>query len=259
MQPLTWSDAEGIASVLAKLAAPGSSMSRMRAFLDGTLRLVDARVGVMFWADLPAAGRICVEVLDSTGWLSTDERRLFATDVREHLYRGSPFFQALCLRARASTGVVYTRKQIVSDQSWYAAEYVQSVYRELGIDHAVISLFRQGEAERWMGLALLRAWGDRHNFSLRERHIVQLLHRSVPFLYCASDCPKVANLPPRLRQVLHLLMLGCAEKAIAARLGLSRFTVHRHINRLYRQLDVQSHPELMARYSPSYAQVQSPP
>lgn len=253
MQPLTWSDAGGIASVLAKLAAPGSCMSRTQAFLDGALRLVDARVGVMFWADLPAAGRICVDVLDSAGWLSTGERRLFATDAREHLYRGSPFLQALCLRARASTGVVYTRKQIVSDQSWYAAEYVQSVYRALGIDHAVISLCRQGEAERWTGLALLRAWGDRHNFSLRERRIAQLLHRSVAFLYCASDCPKAENLPPRLRQVLHLLMQGCTEKVIAASLGLSRFTVHRHINRLYRQLDVESHPKLMARYGGLYS------
>jgi DNA-binding CsgD family transcriptional regulator len=53
--------------------------------------------------------------------------------------------------------------------------------------------------------------------------------------------------PARLR-VMHLLIEGIPEKAIAGRLFLSPDTVHSHITAIYRQLDVHSRCELLSRY-----------
>ncbi len=58
----------------------------------------------------------------------------------------------------------------------------------------------------------------------------------------------VPRLPPRVRRVLDRLVLGDSEKEVAARLGLSRHTVHQYVKLLYRRLDVSSRGELMARF-----------
>jgi DNA-binding NarL/FixJ family response regulator len=55
------------------------------------------------------------------------------------------------------------------------------------------------------------------------------------------------SLPPRLRQTLERLLAGDSEKQVAARLGLSRHTVHIHVKRLYRAYKVNSRGELLAR------------
>jgi DNA-binding CsgD family transcriptional regulator len=46
--------------------------------------------------------------------------------------------------------------------------------------------------------------------------------------------------------VLRLLLSGLSEKQIAARLDLSRHTVHNHVKEIYRVVGVQSRAELMA-------------
>ena len=59
------------------------------------------------------------------------------------------------------------------------------------------------------------------------------------------EAPVVEPLPARLRDVLEGLVRGEAEKQIARRLGLSPNTVNRHVQRLYRRLEVRSRGELM--------------
>jgi DNA-binding NarL/FixJ family response regulator len=59
--------------------------------------------------------------------------------------------------------------------------------------------------------------------------------------------PRVANLPPRLRNLLHRLLEGDSEKEAANRLKLSRHTVHQYVKMLYAELEVSSRAELMAR------------
>jgi DNA-binding CsgD family transcriptional regulator len=50
------------------------------------------------------------------------------------------------------------------------------------------------------------------------------------------------------RPVLRLLLQGLTEKEVAARLFLSRHTVHAHAKNIYRLVGVHSRPELLARY-----------
>lgn len=57
-----------------------------------------------------------------------------------------------------------------------------------------------------------------------------------------------SGLSPRLRQTLDLLLRGLSEKQLAARLGLSRATVHEYITSLYRHFGVSGRAELMAYY-----------
>ena len=60
----------------------------------------------------------------------------------------------------------------------------------------------------------------------------------------------MSGLAPRLRQVLACLFEGDSEKQIAARLRISRHTVHEYLRRLHRLFDVSSRGELLARCAP---------
>jgi len=55
-------------------------------------------------------------------------------------------------------------------------------------------------------------------------------------------------LSPRERQTLKLLLIGDAEKQIAAKLSISRHTVHVYVKSLYKRFDVNSRGELLARW-----------
>lgn len=55
------------------------------------------------------------------------------------------------------------------------------------------------------------------------------------------------SLSPRMRDTLQLLLGGDSEKEVATKLGLSQHTVHIHVKKLYKRLDVSSRAELMAK------------
>jgi len=56
-----------------------------------------------------------------------------------------------------------------------------------------------------------------------------------------------AGLSDGQRQVLRLLVQGASEKEAAASLNLSYHTIHAHLKQVYRQLEVRSRAELVAR------------
>ena len=55
-------------------------------------------------------------------------------------------------------------------------------------------------------------------------------------------------LTPRMEQTLQRLLSGDSEKQIAAKLRISPNTVHVYVKSLYRQFDVCSRGELLARF-----------
>jgi DNA-binding NarL/FixJ family response regulator len=57
------------------------------------------------------------------------------------------------------------------------------------------------------------------------------------------------SLSLRQRQTLTLLLTGLDERDIACVLGVSFHTVHQYVKTLYRVLEIQSRPELMARFA----------
>jgi pSer/pThr/pTyr-binding forkhead associated (FHA) protein len=50
------------------------------------------------------------------------------------------------------------------------------------------------------------------------------------------------------QRVFELLLLGLSEKEVATRLDISPNTVHCHVRKIYKSLDVSSRPELLARF-----------
>lgn len=54
-------------------------------------------------------------------------------------------------------------------------------------------------------------------------------------------------LSQRREQTLQLLLAGCSEKEVAAQMGITRYTVHEHVKRIYRIFAVTTRAELMAR------------
>jgi DNA-binding NarL/FixJ family response regulator len=63
-----------------------------------------------------------------------------------------------------------------------------------------------------------------------------------------SHEPSAATLAPRLRETLDRLLRGDGEKQIAARLHLSRATVHEYVTAIYRHFGAHSRSELLARW-----------
>jgi DNA-binding NarL/FixJ family response regulator len=66
----------------------------------------------------------------------------------------------------------------------------------------------------------------------------------------ASSAPRpdVAALPPRLRQTCMCLLKGDSEKEAGLHLGLSRGTIHKYVQALYRLFEVSRRWELMALF-----------
>lgn len=74
------------------------------------------------------------------------------------------------------------------------------------------------------------------------RKVVQSFNRTAP------SAKESENLSPREISVLDLLVKGLAYKEVAAELGISYSTVHRHIESIYRKLHVHSRSHAVAKY-----------
>lgn len=105
-----------------------------------------------------------------------------------------------------------------------------------------------GAPGRYHGLSLNRPVGA-PAFTERERRLVELIHEEVAALVgtrlLLSPDQLVSGLPPRLKEVLTGLLEGDTEKQLAARLGLSRHTVHEYVIALYRRFGVRSRADLV--------------
>jgi len=123
-------------------------------------------------------------------------------------------------------------------------------HRKLGLDHCVGSIVAL-PGGRFDLIALHRAAGG-PDFTPREIELIRLFHAEVgdligPVLVPSDDEYSPARLPPRVREALGYLLDGDSEKQVAARMGLSRDTVHQYVTALYRHYRVTSRAELLAR------------
>jgi DNA-binding CsgD family transcriptional regulator len=146
--------------------------------------------------------------------------------------------------------VTRTRRDLVSDTSWYRSATFNEYFRAGRIDHQLLSLFQVSDDGLSSIIVLNRALGDR-DFSLRERRLLNFFHAELGRLIggplASSANLGVAGLSPRLRQTLACLLEGDGEKQVAARLRLSRATVHQYVTALYRHFNVKSRAQLLAR------------
>lgn len=146
-------------------------------------------------------------------------------------------------------GVCRSRADLVSDGRWYRSPYFEE-HSAVGCD-AILYCYRQTDGGLLSGLLLIRPTRE-PDFSARVKGIVQETHALIAPLIGGPLArfgePSPADLPPRVRQVLRCLLEGDSDKQIAARLGLSRFTVNEYTKRAYRHFGTAGRTELIARW-----------
>lgn len=166
---------------------------------------------------------------------------------REVGWNGDPIHQAM--NRLPSKLITRTRRELVTDACWYRSATYNEYFRTGGIDHQIVSVLRLSDGGATSIIALNRAIGDR-DFSARECRLLEFFHAELGRLVGgplvgASDATARA-LPPRLRETLACLLEGDSEKQVAARLRLSRATVHQYVTALYRHFAVRSRAQLIA-------------
>jgi len=148
--------------------------------------------------------------------------------------------------------IARTRRQLVPDREWYGSVCYNEYHRLIRIDHCLGSALELTAHGAFSCVILHRTVGE-PDFSERQRRLLHLFHDELgrligTALASATGPDPVGALAPRLRQTLDCLLEGDGEKQVAARLGLSRTTVHQYVTMLYRRFDVGSRAELLARF-----------
>jgi DNA-binding NarL/FixJ family response regulator len=83
-----------------------------------------------------------------------------------------------------------------------------------------------------------------HDFLQRVKYYFQELLQ----LQSIHDNPALASLTQRERATLELLSKGCVDKEIAQAMGISAWTVHGHIKKIFERLKVRTRTEAVIRY-----------
>jgi DNA-binding NarL/FixJ family response regulator len=158
-----------------------------------------------------------------------------------------PIFRAL--QHLPGRHVIRTRRQLVSDFTWYRSVTWNEYHRPANIDDLLISVFQISDDGAISGIALHHARGERE-FSPREQRVLSFFHGELGGLIgrslVSATEPRPDKLSPRLRQTLACLLEGDSEKQVASHLGLSQATTHQYVTALYCQFGVQSRAQLMA-------------
>ncbi len=82
----------------------------------------------------------------------------------------------------------------------------------------------------------------------RKRKMVAEFCQILGAEYSCPPGKAIPGLSPRHAQTLERLLAGDSEKQIAAKLGVSRNTVHVYVTALYRHFNVNSRGELLAKF-----------
>jgi DNA-binding CsgD family transcriptional regulator len=224
------------------------SAAWLRHAVEQLLRLVRGQVGVAAQFQFNAGEAPKYTLLADSGWYTPRHRadwyHRYVIE-RGHL-RATTYRNFALLPASLKTR---TREQLVSDREWYRCPEFHEAHRLWGLDDLLASCQRTYDPPRLFGFVLLRPL-DARRYGKRERRLVHLFHGELSrYVGTALELEQggaIACLPPRLRETLECLLEGDSEKQVAARLGLSRHTVHEYVTALYRRLDVSSRAELMA-------------
>jgi DNA-binding CsgD family transcriptional regulator len=170
----------------------------------------------------------------------------------EHNPLYNPVMNAYIDRLPHASGECLARADMIPDRDWYPSRYFQTLHRSLRAD-ATLACFQPipGVPDEFSELYLCRGPGQ-PDFSARDRAVVRETHAALagliggPLARFADPTP--AGLPPRTRQVLRCLLDGDSDKQVAARLGMSGFTVNSHTKLVYRHFGVAGRSELLARW-----------
>ncbi len=226
----------------------------VRAF-EGLCKLVGARAGNGGDVRLTRPNGPLKGLTYFDAGLEPGEHDLYATFLRTHGIERHPIAGAAgawrTATPRPGRLMVLSRRQLVPDGEWYGSDAYNECHRVIGIDHCLVSALERTADECFSTILLHRA-RDEADFAPRQRQLLYLFHEELgrligPVLVSADDRFSPTQLPPRVQETLRCLLEGDGEKQAAARMGLSRETVHQYVKALYRHYQVASRAELLAR------------
>ncbi|WAC20467.1 helix-turn-helix transcriptional regulator [Luteolibacter sp. SL250] len=243
-------DARAMVRLVAEVAAlRGDHTTSKRYLMDGLRRMVgaDSWVWALGYLD-PSRPPVYAAYLHE----GFDEAR-FARYLQAVEHPGmkvlmEPFTRELMER---KSHITRTRQQIdrpgasasaaVANEFWLAADIAPIILSARPLNEGCVSI-----------IALYRR-ADQPMFSERERKIAHILLTEAFWLH-AEGWPedfgaKTPELSRPRRLVLNLLLEGRSRKMIADQLNLSIHTVSDYVKDIYSNFNVQSHAELMRRFT----------
>ncbi|HEY8746429.1 MAG TPA: LuxR C-terminal-related transcriptional regulator [Tepidisphaeraceae bacterium] len=238
------------AELLGEVIELGSDAAVWRPhFLRGMSKLLGAQVVLSLDCEgaFPGSQPRLVSPLD-LGWESVETRNRFYQYFTQGDVKSDPAAVALFAQMQRTRFSTTCRRDLVDDQAWYGSPTVYEARRSGNVDDFVCSCVALAPG-LLHGFIVYRGWGEQP-FETRQRRLARFAH--VLLLRAlqarASDrgvMMNVAELSPRLRQTLELLVAGDGMKQIAMKLGISHHTVNDYIKALYKRAEVSSRAELV--------------
>ncbi|MFO0958013.1 MAG: helix-turn-helix transcriptional regulator [Isosphaeraceae bacterium] len=154
-------------------------------------------------------------------------------------------------RLLAEEGLCLSRTAFLHDREWESSSDAQ-ISRAIGTDHAAFCFLRiPGTPEHHSVLQFHRGQ-DSPDFRERDLAFVREAHAALAPLIgnalARFSEPSPNQLPPRYRRVLACILEGDGDKQIAARLGVSPYTVNEYAKGIFRHFQVNGRSELLARW-----------
>lgn len=250
---ILFQDARRALQLVAELhELPPSISVRAHHLINGMCQLLDARNGLLgILADFRQGGEPEILHAVTGGDIDDVAQRAYAKYVDSE-YVQDPLVEATV--HDCTKPVIFRRRQRVSDRDWYGSTHVAEFRKQFTrVDDSIYAYFPLSKPGLVVGLGINRAWNDRP-FGEREKHLVELMHDQLTWLYRQFDQETGGGLPlarrplsPRLQQTLARLIAGDSEKQVASRLDLSVHTIHDYVKALYRRFGVNSRAELLSR------------
>lgn len=179
-----------------------------------------------------------------------DQAQMVRTNstVAERMAGGEVDPATAAIIAHAGKTRCFLREELVSDQEWEKSWIVNEVHRPRGIADQLVAGQPLGPRhESYIGLV---RGPEERRFTGRDRDLLLLfMHATRPLqqrLMIYRGLAGAARLTIRERDVMRLLVTDRTEKEIAARLGISEFTVHQHARSVYAKHNVSGRLGLMA-------------
>lgn len=243
-------DLRAVTRLLGGLAVESGDLDRKRRLLIGGLaEMVDADGWLWVVGGVDSARQLPMQMGMLSGGLS-DQQVAGLMNSPSDTGSASPLDQPLAALVAEGKHFVRTRQQLAGDDAWYGNANTQTYLLRHGIDQCMYAITPLG-GNGFSGIGFFRRT-DRAPFSERQRRIVHIVTTEVRWLGDTSIPAEretdIAQLTPRLRSVLSLLLDGYLCNQIAELYHLSPHTVKGYIRDIYRHFDVSSQLALIRRF-----------
>jgi DNA-binding CsgD family transcriptional regulator len=242
---LSSTELRGLVTVLEELYLPVSSDDYPNRVITLVSSLIS--VGSCSYNHLDGSKALAYEIQPAEVLAFPDSYALFELHLPEH--------PVLSYVQATGDGSACRVSDVVSDRTFRSLGLYREFYRPAEVDYQLAFLVPYAGGGE-IAVALNRKGRD---FSAEERDVLDLLRPHVAqaaAIAALLSQPVPANFTetgewPRLtlrqQRILRLVADGYADREVGRVLGISTRTVHAHLQRIYRALDVTSRTEALAR------------